>query len=300
MENLKQKILALKKEKNAVILAHYYQQPEIQEIADYVGDSYGLSIEASRAPQENIHMCGVRFMAETAKILSPQSIVLHPEPGAGCPMSDMAPAHAVREYREAYPDTVLVAYVNTTAAVKAEVDICCTSANAEKIIRSIPADKKIMFLPDQNLGANVMRLTGRKMELWPGYCPTHNRIMPEAAKKIRAAHPDAVMIVHPECLPAVVDIADYALSTGGMLRFAKETEARKIIIGTEHGILHRLRNENPGKEFIPMYPLPACPNMKKIKLESVLDALEKMQYPVELGVELMDRARLPIERMLSI
>ena len=293
-------IRELKNQRNAVILAHNYVEGPVQDIADFVGDSLELSIKAKNAEKPVIVFCGVSFMAETAKILSPQSIVLHPEPSAGCPMSDMAPAHAVREYREAYPDTVLVAYVNTTAAVKAEVDICCTSANAEKIIRSIPADKKIMFLPDQNLGANVMRLTGRKMELWPGYSPTHNRSMPEAAKTIRVAHPDAVMIVHPECLPAVVDIADYALSTGGMLRFAKETEARKIIIGTEHGILHRLRNENPGKEFIPMYPLPACPNMKKIKLESVLDALEKMQYPVELGVELMDRARLPIERMLSI
>lgn len=298
--SLKDQIRELKQQRNAVILAHNYVEGPVQDISDFVGDSLELSIKAKNAEKSVIVFCGVSFMAETAKILSPQSIVLHPEPSSGCPMSDMAPAYAVREYREAHPDTVLVAYVNTTAAVKAEVDICCTSANAEKIIHSIPIDKKIMFLPDQNLGANIMRLTGRKMELWPGYCPIHNMIMPEAAKKIRSEHPDAVMVVHPECSPAVLEIADYALSTGGMLRFAKETAALKIIVGTEHGIIHRLRKENPGKEFIPMNPLPTCHNMKKIKVESVVDSLEKMQYPVELDVALMDRARLPIERMLAI
>jgi quinolinate synthase len=214
-------------------------------------------------------------------------------------MADMAPAEAVRRYKAEHPDVVLVAYVNSTAAVKAEVDICCTSGNAERIVAAIPADKTILFLPDQNLGANIARNLGRKLELWPGFCPTHNRIMPEAARQVREAHPGAVMLVHPECTPAVVDVADHALSTGGMLKYVRESDARAFIIGTECGILHRMRKENPGKELIPLAPLPLCPNMKKITLESIVDSLESMQFKVELDPALMDRARLPIERMLA-
>ena len=300
MKSIQHQIDELRNERFAVILAHNYVLGEVQDIADFVGDSLELSIKAKNAAAPVIVFCGVSFMAETAKILSPNSIVLHPVPSAGCPMADMAPAEAVRKYKQEYPDTVLVAYVNSTAAVKAEVDVCCTSANAERIIRSIPADREIMFLPDQNLGANISRKLGRSMRLWPGFCPTHNRIMPEQAMKIRREYPKAVLLVHPECSPAVVDCADEALSTGGMLRYVRESNATQFIIGTECGILHRMKKENPGKELIPLEPLPSCPNMKKITLESVLDSLENMKFEVKLDPALMNRARKPIERMLAI
>ena len=299
MGRLEEQIAELKRRRNAVILAHNYVQGEVQDVADFVGDSLELSIKAKNAGAPVIVFCGVSFMAETAKILSPASTVLHPVPSAGCPMADMAPAEAVRRYKAEHPDVVLVAYVNSTAAVKAEVDVCCTSGNAERIVAAIPADKTILFLPDQNLGANIARKLGRKLELWPGFCPTHNRIMPEAAQRVREAHPGAVMLVHPECTPTVVDVADHALSTGGMLKFVRESDARAFIIGTECGILHRMRKENPGKELIPLAPLPTCPNMKKLTLESIVDSLEFMQFEVDLAPELMDRARLPIERMLA-
>jgi len=300
MKSLEEQIVELKKKRNAVILAHNYVRSDVQDVADFVGDSLELSIKAKNAGAPVIVFCGVSFMAETAKILSPASTVLHPVPSAGCPMADMAPDEAVRQYRREHPDAVIIAYVNSTAAVKAEVDICCTSANAEKVVRSIPADKHILFVPDQNLGANVSRMTGRKMELWPGFCPTHNRIMPEDAKKIREAHPNAIMLVHPECTPSVVDVADHALSTGGMLKFVRESDAKQFIIGTECGILHRMRKDNPDKEFISLQPIPLCPNMKKLSLESIVDSLENMQYEIQLDAALMDRARGPIERMLAI
>lgn len=300
MSTLEERIVSLKKKRNAVILAHNYVVDEVQDAADFVGDSLELSIKARDAEAPVIVFCGVRFMAETAKILSPDSTVLHPVPSAGCPMADMATEEAVRTWRREHPDACVVAYVNTTAAVKAEVDLCCTSGNAEKIVRSIPADRQILFLPDQNLGANISRITGREMTLWPGFCPTHNRIQPEAARQARERHPDAVMLVHPECTPAVVALADEALSTGGMLRYVRESDARAFIIGTECGILHRLRKENPGKTLISLQPEPLCPNMKKLSLEHLADALEFMQHPVSLDPALMDRARVPIARMLAL
>ena len=300
--NLQEKINALKRGRGAVILAHNYVTAEVQDAADFVGDSLELSVKAKNTGAPVIVFCGVSFMAETAKLLSPQSTVLLPEPSAGCPMADMADAEAVRAWRSAHSatPTTVIAYVNTTAAVKAETDICCTSANAERVVRSIPADKKILFLPDQNLGANVAAATGREMELWPGFCPTHNRIMPEMALAAKARAPDALLLVHPECLPAVVAVADHALSTGGMLRFVRESSARKFVIGTEHGILHRMRKENPDKEFLPLDPLPTCPNMKKITLESVAEALENMRYEVTLPPEITAAARAPIDRMLEL
>ena len=289
-----------KKKRNAVILAHNYVAGEVQDIADFVGDSLELSIKAAGTKAPVIVFCGVSFMAETAKLLAPGSTVLLPEPAAGCPMADMADAARVAAYRREHPDTVLVAYVNTTAAVKAEVDICCTSANADRIVASIPADQKILFLPDQNLGANIVNQLDRKMELFPGFCPTHNRIQPEMIEQARAAHPGCPVIVHPECTPAVVAAADVALSTGGMLRYVRESDASGFVIGTESGIIHRMKKENPGRDFYPVAPEPRCPNMKKITLEKVLDALQDMTYEVKLPPELIDRARLPIERMLAV
>ncbi len=294
------RIHELRKVRNAVILAHNYVAPEVQDIADFVGDSLELSIKAAGTLAPVMVFCGVSFMAETAKLLAPTSTVLLPEPSAGCPMADMADPVKVAALRKQHPDAVFVAYVNTTAAVKAEVDICCTSANAEKIVASIPADREIVFLPDQNLGANVAEKLHRQLILFPGFCPTHNRILPEMIDAARAAHPGCPVIVHPECTPAVVARADAALSTGGMLRFARESAAAGIIIGTESGIIHRLRKENPHKDFYPLAPAPRCPNMKKISLERIMNSLETLQTPVELPAGLMERARLPIERMLAL
>ena len=214
-------------------------------------------------------------------------------------MADMADPEAVAKYRAEHPDTLLVAYVNTTAATKTAVDICCTSGNAEKVISALPKDQKILFLPDANLGANVAKKLNRPMDLWPGFCPTHNRIMPEQIEKARAAHPGAPVIVHPECLPATADLADQALSTGGMLKFVRESQEREFIIGTETGILHRMRKENPDKVFYPLEPEPLCPNMKKITLEDVLFALQDMKPQIELDADTIARARAPIDRMLQ-
>ncbi|MBO4618556.1 MAG: quinolinate synthase NadA [Victivallales bacterium] len=300
MQEIIQRIQELKTANNAVILAHNYVRGEVQDIADFVGDSLALSIQAKKVQAPVIVFCGVRFMAETAKILSPDSEVLLPAPDAGCPMADMADPKEVIKYREAHPEAVFVAYVNTTAAVKALVDICCTSANADKVLRTIPADREVLFLPDQNLGANTAAKLGRKLALWPGFCPTHNRIHPDEVRRIKAQYPNAKLLVHPECLPAVVELADAALSTGGMVKYVKESDAQEFIIGTENGILHQLALQNPDKRLYPLEPLPTCPNMKKVTLENLLHALETHETKVELPKELMDRARLPIERMLEI
>ena len=293
-------ISSLKSEHGALILAHNYCVGAVQDIADFVGDSLELSRSAASCGAAVIVFCGVRFMAETAKILSPDSIVLHVNEFAGCPMADMADVSAVAEYRRLHPETVLVAYVNTTAACKTQVDICCTSGNAEQVIASIPADKEILFLPDANLGRNLSEKLGRKMSLWPGFCPVHNRILPELVLAARAAHPEAELLVHPECLSAVVQLADHALSTGGMLRHVRQSEKQEFIIGTESGILHRMRKENPGKRFYTVAPEPLCPNMKKICLEDVLYALRNLEPRIELDADTMSRARIPIERMLAI
>ncbi len=295
-----QKINELRKIRKAVILAHNYVAAEVQDIADFVGDSLELSIKAAATEAPVIVFCGVSFMAETAKLLAPQSTVLLPEVSAGCPMADMASADAVRQLRKAHPEAVFVAYVNTTAAVKAEVDICCTSANAEKIVSSIPTDKEIVFLPDQNLGANVAKNLQREIILYPGYCPTHHRIEPAQLDAVRSQYPDAPIVVHPECPVAVTSRADAALSTGGMLKYVRESNAKRFVIGTESGIIHRLRKENPDKEFIALTPEPRCLNMKKISLESILRSLENMSTPVELPSALIERARLPIDRMLAV
>ena len=300
MLTLAEEIATLRKERNAVILAHNYVTSDIQDIADFTGDSLELSIKAKELKAGVIVFCGVRFMAETAKLLSPHSTVLLPNLYSGCPMADMADPSEVAAYKKANPDTVLVAYVNSTAEVKAQVDICCTSGNAEKIIRSIPADKKIMFLPDRNLGANMMNKLNRPMELWQGFCPTHNKVTVEMIREARRMHPEAKVLVHPECRPEIVAEADEALSTGGILRFVRESADRQFIIGTETGILHRLAKENPEQGFFPLRPEMLCPNMKKITLQEVADALAEMRNVIELPPELMARAVLPIERMLAV
>jgi quinolinate synthase len=300
MMTIEEEIRQLKKEHQALILAHNYTRPEVQDIADFVGDSLELSRKAAECHAPVIVFCGVRFMAETAKILSPGSIVLHPNPHSGCPMADMASPEAVAKYKDSHPDTLVVAYVNTTAATKTQVDICCTSGNAEKLISGIGKEQKILFLPDANLGSNIGRKLKREMELWAGWCPTHNKILPEHIIRVRELHPEAVVLVHPECLPAVVRLADHAFSTGGMLKFVKESDCREFIIGTECGILHRMRKENPTKQFYPLEPNVLCPNMKKITLEDVLMALQDLAPRIELDEETLRRARIPIDRMLEV
>ena len=301
MDNaLVNEIAKLKAARGAIILAHNYTSPEVQDIADFVGDSLELSLKARDAKAPCIVFCGVSFMAETAKILAPRSTVINPAPEAGCRMADMADAEAVRQYKKDHPDTVLVAYVNTTAAVKAEIDICCTSANADRIVASIPKDKKIMFLPDCHLGSNIVNSLGRKMDLWPGYCPIHHEVTPEMIAAVRKLHPGAVALVHPECPPATVAAADKALSTGGMLRFVKGSDADEFIVGTEHGIIHRLEKENPGKRFYGLEPRPCCADMKLVTLEKIRNALRDGKPEVVLPEELMDRARTAIERMLAV
>jgi quinolinate synthase len=298
--SVEEEIAELKKRRGALILAHNYTRSEVQDLADFVGDSLELSRAAAACRAPVIVFCGVRFMAETAKILSPASIVLHPNPHAGCPMADMASAEAVAAYRAKHPDVLVVAYVNTTAATKTEVDVCCTSGNSEKLIAALPADRKILFLPDANLGANLNGALGRKMALWPGFCPTHNKILPEHVLAAKEKHPDALVIVHPECSPAVVALADKALSTGGMLTFVRESAHEAFIVGTECGLLHRMRKENPEKKFYPLEPAVVCPNMKTITAEDVLFALRDLSPRIELDEATRKKAKAPIDRMLEV
>ncbi len=299
MSNLMEEIKRLKAERQAIILAHNYVAGDIQDVADFVGDSLELSIKAAAAKAKVIVCCGVRFMAETAKLLSPEAMVLLPNPEAGCPMADMAGGAAVAAYKRANPDALLVAYVNTTAEVKAEVDICCTSGNAEKIVGAIPADRKVMFLPDRNLGANLNRILGRNMELWEGCCPIHDKVTPEMIHEARKAHPGAPVLLHPECRPEAVAEADQALSTAGILRFVRESDAKEFIIGTEAGILHRLKKENLEKTFYPLQPLMLCSDMKAITLEQVAAVLRDLSNQVELPEQQLLDAVRPIRAMLA-
>jgi quinolinate synthase len=291
----------LKKERKAVILAHNYQIPEVQEIADFVGDSLELSIKASRTDAEVIVFCGVHFMAETAKILSPRKTVLLPAREAGCPMADMITAGQLRALKAEHPGAKVLCYVNTSAEVKAECDLCCTSANAVRMVGDILKDaEEIIFVPDRYLAAFVTAKTGREFITWPGFCPTHARILPEHVEAARARHPGAVVMVHPECRPEVAAIADMVISTGGMSRYAGETPAREIIVGTEPGIIHRLKKENPDKIFHPISDSVICPNMKKTTLEKILWSLEDMVHKIEVPEEIASRARRSIETMLNI
>jgi len=297
---LAEKILELKKERNSVILAHNYQRAEVQDIADYVGDSLGLSQQAAKTSADVIVFCGVHFMAETAAILCPEKTVLLPDPEAGCPMADMITAEDMRELKRKHPEAVTVCYVNSTAEVKAECDYACTSANVVKVIEFLENEKEIIFVPDKYLGDYVSKKTGKELILWQGFCPTHVRIIPEDIIKQKEAHPDAKVIVHPECLPEVIALADEALSTGGMIEYARNSEAGEIIVGTEIGILHRMKKENPGKEFYPASRLAICPNMKRINLEKILWSLEDMLHKITVPPEIATRAKRSIDRMLEI
>jgi quinolinate synthase len=293
------RIAELKARRNAVILAHNYQIGEVQDIADLAGDSLGLSREAARIDAEVIVFCGVHFMAETAAILSPQKTVLLPDPRAGCPMADMISADELRNWKTRYPGRKVVCYVNTTAEVKAESDVCCTSSNAVKVVNSLP-DEEILFVPDKNLAAYVARLTKKKIIAWDGYCYVHNRILASDVLAMKRKLPLAEVWVHPECRPEVIDLADRVISTGFMVKAARETTAGQVIIGTEAGILHRLRKENAQTAFYPVKEGALCFNMKKINLRKVWKALEEMKFKIEVPPEIAQRARGAIERMIAI
>lgn len=292
-------IISLKKDKNAVILAHNYQLGEVQDIADFVGDSLELSQQAAKTDAAVIVFCGVHFMAETASIISPDKTVLLPDRHAGCPMADMITPQQLREKKKEHPDAVVVCYINSSAAVKAESDICCTSSNAVRMVEKVPAGKEILFVPDQYLGSFVAAKTGRELILWPGYCPTHARIQAQDILRLRAEYPQARVLVHPECRTEVAALADAVLSTGGMIRFSRETTAKEIIVGTEIGILHRLRKENPGKRFIPVSEQAVCPRMKLITLENILWSLEGMIHQVKVPERIRLKAKLAVDRMLA-
>lgn len=298
--DIKEVILRLKKSRNAVILSHNYCRGEVQDLADFTGDSLELARRATQVEADVIVFCGVYFMAETAAILNPGKTVLIPEPSAGCPMADMITGEQLRKLKAQHPGAVAVCYVNSTAEVKAECDLCVTSGNAERVMATVPKDREIIFVPDRHLGSHISGLEGRSYILWPGYCPTHARLTAAAIAKARAAHPGAPVLVHPECPKEVRDAADERLSTGGMCRYVRESSASTILVGTEVGILHRLRKENPGKSFYPVSDSLVCPNMKKTTVENLLEALKEMKTRVTVPEEIALRAKRAIDAMLAI
>ena len=297
---LLEKIEKLKAERNAVILAHNYQPGEIQDVADFCGDSLGLSIKAAETDAEVIVFCGVQFMAETAAILSPQKTVLLPEKQAGCPLADMITAEQLRELKQKHPDALVVCYVNSPAEVKAESDYCCTSANATEVVNSLPKDRQIVFVPDEHLGRFAAEMTGRELILWPGYCATHVVITEEDIKDKKAKYPDAVVMAHPECTKPVKELADAILSTSQMLKFAGKSTAKRFVVSTEVGIIHALKKQNPDKEFIAAADRAICPNMKLITLEKVAWSLEDMQYEITVAEQVRIRAKKAIDKMVAI
>ncbi len=293
-------IRQLARERNALILAHNYQRDEIQALADITGDSLGLSMEAARAEHDVIVFCGVHFMAESAAILAPEKTVLLPRADAGCPMADMIDADGLRRMKSEHPAATVVTYVNSTAAVKGETDICCTSANAVKVVESLDAEE-IIFTPDRNLGRYVAeRVPGKTFHFWEGFCPTHDRLQVAEIERARREHPEALFVAHPECPPEILALADHICSTSGMYEYCRASEAKKFIIGTEAGILYRLRKENPDKEFI----LPSggliCPNMKLTALEDVLHCLQTLSPQITVPADVRERARTALDRMLAV
>jgi quinolinate synthase len=301
MDNpLPEKIEALKARRRAVILAHNYQPPEIQDLADFCGDSLGLSVKASETDAEVIVFCGVRFMAETAAILSPKKKVLLPDEHAGCPLADMITAEQLRRLKGEHPEAATVCYVNSTAEVKAESDYCCTSSNAVEVVESLDAGRPVIFVPDRHLGRHVAERTGRELILWPGYCLTHVLITADDIRQRKAEYPDAVVMAHPECNEPVKDLADEILSTGQMLRFAARKTARRYIVATETGMIHPLKKQNPDLEFIAATGRAACRNMKVIGTDKVIASLELLQYPVTVPDDIADRARKSLARMVAV
>ena len=299
-DELVKKIRELKKKRNAVILAHNYQLPEVQEVADYRGDSLELSRIASKVEAKVIVFCGVYFMAETASILCPDKLVIMPDAAAGCPMANMITAADLRALKKSHPKAVTVGYVNTSAEVKAELDYCCTSTNAVAVVNALKDREEIIFVPDKYLADYVSRKTGRKLIIWNGFCPTHIKILPEDIQREKGFHPKAKVMVHPECLPQVVDMADAVLSTSQMGKYALENHAKEFIVGTEVGLVYRLKLDNPDKEFYPASERAVCPNMKRTTQEKILWALEELKEEVKVSDDIRRKARAAIDRMLEI
>ncbi len=298
-DEIKQQIKQLAAEKDALLIAHNYQRDEVQEIADITGDSLALSMEAAKTDKSVIVFCGVHFMAESAAILAPEKTILLPRTDAGCPMADMVTAEALRELKQQHPDATVVTYVNSSAAVKAESDICCTSSNAISVARSLDA-KKLLLVPDRNLGAYMAKhVPEKECIIWEGYCPTHDRLKTEEVIKAKAENPDALFMAHPECRPDLLELADHICSTSGMYDFARTNPAKKFIVGTENGILWRLKKENPDKEFIIPSRGLVCPNMKLTSLEDVLECLQNMAPVVTVPEEVRLKAKGCLERMLA-
>ncbi len=290
----------MKKEQNAVIVAHSYQVDDVQEIADVVGDSFALSQFCASNSADTIVFCGVHFMAESAKILSPEKTVLLPELNAGCPMADMVTAEALRDAKKKYPEAAVVCYINSSADVKAECDVCCTSSNAVSVIKSIK-QKDILFVPDKNLGSYVAKMVPEKnIILWEGYCITHHKIKADEVLKSKELHPDALLLVHPECQPEIADLADFVGSTKQIIDYAKASDHDKFIIGTEMGVLYQLKKDNPDKTFYMMSAGLICPNMKKTSLQSVHDALAFKKYEINLSEDIIKRASHSLNRMLEV
>lgn len=296
--DLVQEIQKLKTDRRAIILAHNYQMPEVQDVADFTGDSIELARKATAVDAAVVVFCGVHFMAETAAILNPDKTVLMPDERAGCPMADMITGEQLREFKARHPGAKVVCYVNSTAEVKAESDCCCTSGNAVKIVRHY-ADDPVIFVPDQHLGSVVEEALGRKLLLWPGYCPTHARIHPRDVRELKAAHPGAIAMAHPECPKPVRAVSDRILSTGQMCAFVRESSATEFIVATEEGLIHRLRKDNPGKTFYRVSPFAVCPNMKRNTLEKVMFCLRDMRPVVPVDLAIAARARRAIELMLA-
>ena len=293
------RINQLRKERNAIILAHNYQRAEVQDIADFVGDSFGLSQKAVASGADIIVFCGVDFMAESAAILNPDKTVLMPETNAQCPMAAMITPESLKLEKEKHPEAAVVCYVNTPASVKAESDICCTSANAVKVVNAMDADE-IIFVPDRNLALYVASQTQKKIIPWDGYCPTHHLILPGDIMLEKEDHPEAEILVHPECRPDVVALADQILSTAGMLKYAHQSTSKEFIIGTEVGLLHRLNKENPDKKFIPATRYAVCPNMKMNTLGSIIRALERNEHVIKIPEEIRIKAKFALDRMLEV
>lgn len=294
------KIKELKKKRNAIILAHNYQLPEVQDIADFRGDSLELSRVAAKTGAKVIVFCGVYFMAETASILSPDKLVIMPDISAGCPMANMMSAEDLRKLKAKHPEAVAVGYVNTSAEVKAQLDYCCTSTNAVAVVKALRDRKEIIFVPDKYLADYVSKKSGRKLITWHGFCPTHVKILPEDLNREKKFHPKAKVMVHPECLPSVVALADAVLSTSQMAKFARESPAKEFIVSTEAGLVYRLKQDNPEKEFYLASERAVCPNMKRTTQEKVLWALEELKEEVKVPQNIREKAHLAIERMLKI
>ncbi len=289
-----------KSELGAVIMAHYYQLPEIQDTADFVGDSLELARQAAATDARVIVFCGVRFMAESAKILNPDKTVILPEPRAGCPMADMVDGDGLKRLKEQHPGAMVVCYVNSSAEVKAESDICCTSSNALRVVQSIPDDREIIFVPDRNLGSYIQRATDRDMILWAGCCPVHDAVNRREIETQKNLHPGAPVVVHPECPPEVTAVADAVLSTAGILKYVENSPENEFIIGTEEGLLHRLQKNNPHKNFYMARSDFRCPDMKLIGLEKLATAMETLSEQVDVAYDIRQKAMVSLQRMLQI